>query len=439
MTTLVQVDIDKYDISKFTIPIESVVQHTFKGPDGKDQAYWDGDLLYGYSPAVPATASSPAIPELAGQRPFFFIEGDSYGVQSADAGKQKTKAPGSTLPAMVALPGAPNLTAVTGDGSAPGKKEKWQVAIKLSKMPAEKDWTAIEKRTIEFINNDLRKILAHVLSNNIEILFKIGSNIVVDAQEKFRSEFNDPSNAGKWPTQELQLVRLKELCRDILYSKISRKVYRKKKETKAGAPSGMTNMLLGGGDQFDETKHPTLYTPIMSYVNKQTGLEEFITKYYQYVAGVAENEWPKLTHREALDKGAHVVQSAIRFDKVYFGAQISPQLKAAEVVFVKPIVSGLGHTGRLIKAPEGVQRDERLIQRQMIQTGDGGSTIVPVQDPGAQYGIQQVQFQPTIPTAAPLPSFDPSSLSGVSGFQMPSLAGAPVQPQVTGQYGGQAI
>lgn len=420
MTELIQLNIDGYDINKFDMDPASVQQRKFKDANGKENTYFEGDLTYD------------------GKPPYFFVEGDSYGIQLAGNNKKEGAggAPGAVPPAMIQLPSAPapSLQARADGGAAggaPGKKEKWQVAIKLSQQPAEKDWTPAERRVIDFIDNDLRKIQAHVLARRPEILMKVGSNIVSDAQERFRAEYSAPGAAQRFPDEATQMARLKEIIYELLVAKISRKVYRKKKDQQAGAP---VNLLSANATQYDDTKHPTLYASIMSFVNKQTNTEEFITSYYKFIEGKEETEWPRLNHQEACDLGWQRVQAGIRCDKTYFGASISCQLKAAELVMVKAISGGMGHKGRLVKAPADVVRNPRLVTRSAIQSSEGAnSNIQPVVDPSAQHGIQPVQFsvaagQPGVP-----PVFDPSVLQGI-----PGISGGAV-PMVASNYGGFSV
>jgi len=424
MTELVQIDISNYNINLFDMDPASVVQRKFKGADGKEQVYFEGDLTYD------------------GKPPFFMVEGDTYGIQQGGANGVKKEGgtaggpPGAVPPGMIQLPSAPAPSLMPNqpgaDGQAGVKREKWQVAIKLSQLPAQKDWTPQETRVVAFVDDDLRKIQAHVLARRPEILMKIGSNVVGDAQERFRAEYSAPGAAQRFDTEEKQMNRLKEIIYELLVAKISRKLYRKKKAQQGGAP---VNLLSANANQYDETKHPTLYASIMSFMNKQTNTEEFITTYYKFVEGKEESEWPRLTHDQACQEGWQRVQAGIRCDKTYFGASISSQLKAAEIVLLKKIAGGMGHSGRLIKAPADVQRNPRLVTRSAIQSSEGAnSNIARVADPSESQGIQPVQFNAaTTFQPAGGATFDPSMLSNI-----PGLSAIPV-PSVMSNYGGGSV
>lgn len=399
MAELAECDIDNYSLDDFDMTLASVKEHKFKDPNGADQRYFDGDLTY------------------KGLPPYFFIEGDTYGVQIADAKKKDDASAAPSMPvAMVQLPSAAGPNAAAPDV----KKQKWQIAVKLAQQASPAQWTDIEKRTIDFINDGLRRIISHVLSKRIEILQKIGSNALSDAQERFRSDMSDPVTAARFPTQEAQVERMRILVRDTLYSKISRKVYRKKLEAAKG-----TSVNLMEAVKYDETKHPMLYAPIISSIDKNTKQETFTTTYYQFIEGKEEHEWPRLTHSEACEKGWYRMQLATRFDKVYFGATISPQPKFCEVVLLKPISTGQGHKGRLIKAPATVPRNTKLISRSAIQPGGEGNTVAASLDPTLAHGIAPVAFSVAGMQAQPTTmAFDASSLAGIPGIGQLPLPGS---------------
>ncbi len=401
MAELVQVDPFNYDIDRFDIDPKSVKPQSFKDEKtGKDQTYFTGILLY----------CDPT--DNIYRPPFFLTEGDSYGIQKADENKKDT-AVKPVLPQMVQLPSALAPGAQT---STDGKREKWQVSISLSAKPAEKDWTKEEAHLISFIDSQLRRILAHVLVKRIEILQTIGSKAIDGAREALGKEMQQ--NPGKYNTQEAQLSRMKEMIEDLLYNTISRKVYRAKKKAAPeapGAPGGMN--LLDASAGYDETKYPTLYSSIPSFLNKTTKTEEFVSRYYKFVDGEPEENWPQLTHPEALALGRHRVRVANRFDNIYFGASIAPQIKAAEVVFLKAISGGLGHKGRLIKAGPEVPRTPHLITRTAIQPAGANNNNRP------ELGAPQQNFQPAASVSM---AFDPNALAGV-----PGIGGLPA-PQIVG-------
>lgn len=398
---LAECNINDFQLDDFDIQLSSIKEHKFKDPNGTEQRYFDGDLTY------------------KGKPPFFFIEGDTYGVQVADANKKEDAAAAPAAPvAMIQLP-----TAAGPNAAAPeAKKQKWQIAVRLAAQASPAQWTAIEQRTIDFINDDLRRVISNILSKRIEILQKIGSNALSDAQERFRSDMSDPVTAARFPTQESQVERMRILVRDSLYSKISRKVFRKKLEAAKGVAASIMEAV-----KYDETKHPMLYAPIISHIDKTSKKEEFTTTYYQFVEGKEEHEWPRLTHAEAVERGWYRMQLAARFDKVYFGAdKIAPQIKFCEVVLLKPISNGQAHKGRLIKAPPSVPRNTKLISRGAIQpSGEGGnSNVAPVIDPYAGQGIAPVSFSAANLQAQPMTAqFDPSALAGIPGLGQLPLPG----------------
>jgi hypothetical protein len=400
MTELQECNIQSYNLADFDMLESSVKEHKFKDPEGKEQKYFDGDLTY------------------QGKPPFFFIEGDTFGVQIANAGKKEEGDAAAAAPvAMIQLP----VTASPNAAAPEPKKQKWQIAVKLSAQASPAQWTAIEQRTIEFIDSDLRKIISDVLSRRIEILKKIGSNALSDAQERFRSDMSDPITAARFPTTESQVERMRILVRDTLYTKISRKVYRKKLDTPKGATANIMEAV-----KYDETKHPMLYADIMSKIDKVTKKPEYTTTYYQFIEGKEESEWPRLRHEEAVEKGWYRMQLAARFDKVYFGAAMAPQIKFCEVVLLKPISNAQGHKGRLIKAPPSVPRNTKLISRGAIQpAGEGGnSNVTPIADPNAAQGIAPVSFSMANLQAQPMNvAFDSSALAGIPGINQLPLPG----------------
>jgi hypothetical protein len=327
----------------------------------------------------------------------------------------------------------------------------------LSKLPAQKDWAAQEAALIDFVGTKLRQIVAHVITKRPEILTIIKSNVISDAQQKFASEMQDPSMASRYagmdPTtsQAAQMERFKYHLQGCLMSKITNKVYRKKKDAPKDGSAAPVN-FLDLSAQFDETKFPTLYATIQSFISKKTKTEEFISNYYQFVPDVPEDQWPRLTHAEAVAKGWQTVQLAVRFDKIYFGASIAPQLTAAEVVFKKAIENNLGHKGRLIQAAADIPRNSRLISRTAIQPAGvnnnnndsnhgqarpetGLDFSQQFQSPTAAFQGAPPMFQQQAPQQQ-LPSggqpqvmaFDPT------GMNIPGI-GALAPPQITSNYG----
>lgn len=381
-----------YDINLFDIDIKSVEPQSFvDSKTGQTQTYFTGKLLYN------------------GKEPFMLIKGPSYGVQKSDKKKGDDDAP-APVQGMVQLPSAPAKA-----GPEETRKDKWQIGIKLSEKAPQKEWSPSETTLVNFFDRDLRVIIARVLSKKVEILTKIGSNAIADTQQKFASEMQDPSNAGKYDTQEAQLARFTTILADTLMGKISRKVYRKKKEQKEGAPINLMDM----SSQYDETKWPTLYASMQNWISKKTKEEEFGTDYYKFVEGALEADWPKLTHAEAVALGWYEVQAAVKFSDMYFAASIAPQLKCLEIAFMKAIESGGSRHGRLIKAPDSVPRNPRLIQRSAIQPA-GAKTEEKGKEEAGAAPAPFVLPQATAPMA-----FNPATLNnipGIAALQIPVIS-----------------
>lgn len=419
---LAYVDMENCNDDLFDIDIGSVSERKFKDPKGNEQIYYNANLTYD------------------GKPPFFLVEGDTYGIQkgdSIDKAKGGEGAPVPALPGMIQLASAKVAPAGGTGGEGGGDKDKWQIATKLSEKPAEKDWTDAEKKVISFINDRLRRILAKVLARKYAILQKVGSNIILDAQTQLQQDAQRPEVQAKFAGLQGEQLNaaynqyFTEILERILYSKISRKVYRKKKKADK---EGATFNVMDSSAQYDETKWPTLYAGIQSYFNKQTHLEEFNTQYFQFVEGVPETEWPRLTHQEACSKGWQRIQQGIRFDKVYFGGNsISLQLKVAEAVLKRAISSGMGHKGRLIKAGPEVKRDARLIKHTAIKpvgsnNNDNNSKEEdnPHRDPLRNPLASSQQFNTEAPS-----QFDPNTIAGLG---IPGISDTTTTPVVVTQY-----
>lgn len=391
MTELAFVDVKSYDIDKFDIDPASLDIRSFTAPDGEDITTIYVDLTYG------------------GQPPFFLVEGDSYGVQKAnnknDANSQQAN---TSVEGMVQLPSTQKTNK---------KKVKWQTAIKLSEKPAEKDWTDEEKRMIEFIGVDVRKIIATILSRpeRIVILQKVIPKILEEAQRKFQEEAaQDPS---KYPDQETQLGRIRQLIYSEVMGKISNKVYRKKKKPTEGQQVN----LLASAVQYDQTKHPTLYSNLMHYTDKTSKEEVFITKFYQYEEGVDENQWKELTHAEVVAKGWQRFEEGIRFDKIFIGNTISPQMKIAELVCKKDISGGMGHKGRLVRARGDIKKNQRLVKRSAITPVK--TTIQDNNNNNNDTSLSQEQMTnaQNQDTRSANGVFDSSVLSNIPNLQSPNI------------------
>jgi len=416
MTELVQIDINNYDINKFEIPIESVQKRSFKdAKTGKDTNYFTGTLMYDK------------------KLPYICLCTATYGIGKAndkdqDAAKGGT---GDAAPPMIAgLVQLPSASTPKAEGENTKEKIKWQISHKLTEKPAPKDWTPTETRMINFLDDDLRTIIATVIAKNVDILQKIGSNVIADTQQQFQQE-NQP---GRFADQDAMMARFSEIMRNNVKSKVSRKVWRKKKEQKEGEKIDLMNPT----SQYDESKNPGFFPGIISYVSKKTGLEEVSTKYYQWVEGLPESEWAGVSHADAINKGWYYMENAIRLSDMYFGSSIAPQPKVIEAVFKTPIESNTGHKGRLIKAGPEVKRDARLISRSVIQPAGSGVTQTPVVHPGQ---VQTFQAPPpSSPSQPRLPQFDPSQLQNVTQApfqQQPQYQNVPIQyqggPAIVGQ------
>lgn len=394
--TMCELDHTNYDINLFDIDIGSVEKRTFIDSKTKQEtSYFTGRLTYN------------------GSEPCIIVRGPSYGVQKSTRKGEDGDEPEAPQ-GMVQLPSAP-----AKNESGELRKEKWQIGVKLSKEPAQKDWTPAEAKLISFFDVEIRMILAHVLAKKIEILNKIGSGAIPDTQQKFAQEMQNPATAGKYTNEAAQMERFKAILADTLVSKISRKVYRKKKEVKEGAQLN----FLDSSAQYDETKYPTLYASMMNYISKKTKTEEFATQYFQFVEGTDEVNWPKLTHAEAVNLGWYDVQAVIPFGDIYFGSSISAQLKVSEIVFMKAIENTAGRRPRLIKAAEDVPRNPRLIQRSAIQPAQPGNRIE-----AGEKGKEEATAPVPQQIVAPAPvAFNPGSLGnipGIGALQMPTVVSA---------------
>jgi len=389
MTELIFVDPNNYDINRFDIDPASIDIKTFPGPDGNDITNIYGTLTY------------------EGKPPFFLIEGDSYGLQKANNKDDDTQQANTSVQNMVQLP---------SNQKAKKKKDKWQTAVKLSTKPAEKDWSDKERRLVEFISVDIRKIYATVLSRpeRIQILQKVNHKILEEAQRKFQEEMaHDPS---KYPEQDSQLARMRQLIYVEVMGKVTNKVYRKKKKPSEGQQVN----LLASAVQYDETRHPTLYVDMIHFTDKQTTKENFITKFYQYEEGVPESQWKELTYLEVIKKGWQRFEEGIRFDRIWMGNSISPQLKAAEVVCKADIQGGMGHKGRLIRARGEIKKNQRLVTR---------STITPVKttmnsnDNNNTFSLDQSQMNHAhnVDQNTANQVFDTSALTNIPGIQVPQI------------------
>jgi len=396
------IDVNDYKIEDWDIDPSTIEKRSFKDEKGKDQSYFNGGLTY------------------KGKTPLLVAEGDSWGVQEEDESKKKKMndqeggdVPGATpLPSLVQLP--VGLAAAAPTTGADGKeiyvkKKKYQVSIILTVKPAPKDWTPAEKRLIEFLDVDLRRIIAHILSTKMEILQTMQAPVVTDAQLQLNEEFQDPTKNQNLMTPEGQMARFTQIVKDKLMGKITRKVYRKKKQTKNGEKIN----LMDANSQYDETASPTLYAGVMNYIDKQTKEEVVTTVYNKFMEGVTPDQYPTLTHAEALAMGRYHMQAGIRLDQLYLGASYSVQSKAGNLTFVYPIQGGGAKNSRIVM-PAPIKRDNALIQKYAINPGAGNSGPVasPVQAaaPVASY---------TAPPPAIKVAFDPSQIPGISGIPAP--------------------
>jgi len=380
MTELVLIDPTNYDPALFDINIASIEGRSFKDDKGQTVTYHNGVLTYD------------------GRPPFFLKEGDTYGIQKAGNKKEEGHHANTSVQGMVQLPST--------NPNAKKKRDKWQVAMKMTENAAPSDWTDKEQRLIDFVDKDLRNIIANILTNKLQMLQKVMPNVIIAGQEAFDKEKSENPTIGQLD-QAGQFAKLKEHIKSQTLSKISKKIYRKKK--KEEKEKGQFD-LLNANSQFDETKHPMIYANLIHYPNKTTKKEEFITKFYQFKEGIPENEWPELSHAEAVAKGWQRMECAFRFDALYFGSTISTQLKAAECVLKKDISSGLGHKGRLIKARGDIKRNQRLVTRSAIQpAGVQNSNNAPVESTPTQ----------TIDSLAMSQVFNPSALDNIPGLATP--------------------
>jgi hypothetical protein len=399
MTELIYVDLlASYDENDFDINPSSIGAQEFTDPKGQKQKYCTGLLTY------------------KGLEPYFLAAGNSYGIQKGQKEGEEGEGGSNPPPNMVQLPSAQKK-------AGEDKKEKWQVSVTMSHKPAPKDWTAEEAQRIDFLENKLRRIVSGILARRLDILQKVNPNIVIEAQQKIVQEIQ--KEPAKFPDQTSQAVRFTEIIRDLCESKLTKKVYRKKKKAPEGAAATQIN-FMDLSSQFDETSYPTLYASIISFMDKKKKEEVFVTKYYKGDKKIEESQWKELSHAEAVGLGPHSMEVAVRFGNLYFGAQMSVQLKAGEVVLFDKIESKMGHKGRLVRAPADVKRDNRLITRTAIQPAGSpqNDNNAPAFDPSAQLNQQfnslQLQQQDQ---AAAANVFNPATLQGViPGIGAPQLA-----------------
>lgn len=395
MTELILVDLlAPYDENDYDISPASIKEQEFTDPKGQKQKFHAGTLTY------------------KGLEPYFVIRGNSYGIQKGQKEAEEDSKGANPPPNMVQLPSAPQ--------KKENEKEKWQVSVTMSQKPSPKEWTPEEAQKIDFLENKLRKIVSGVLARRLDILQKVNSNVITDAQQKIVSEVQKAPHL--YPDQMTQAVKFNEIIRDLCESKLTKKVYRKKKKQQEGASAQINFMDLSS--QYDETSYPTLYAGILSFVDKKKKEEIFITKYYKGDLTIPEDQWKELSHAEAVALGSHEVEVATRFGNLYFGAQMSVQLKAAEIVLLKKIESKMGHKGRLVKAPADVKRDPRLITRSAIQppgTANNDNNTPLTQDFNPQNAQLTAQLQMQDQTIA-ANVFNPNTLQGViPGIGVPQM------------------
>lgn len=399
------VDINNYDINAFDMDQSSVKKHTVKDEKGKDTTFWNGTLTY------------------HGKIPLLIVEGDTYGVQKEDENKKKKDGddnsainiPGAIpLPNIVQLPSALSAAPQGGSGStgtdAYVRKTKYQIGMQLSARPEPANWTPEEARLIDFLENDMRRILAHVLVKKLPILTMIGAAVIGDAQKQLVEDMRDPSKAPTLANSDAQMAHFQKLLQNLLMGKIARKAYRKKKDAQPGAAFNLTDV----NSQYDETKYPMLYASIMNYNDKTTKQEVVTTTYKKFEPDMSPDQYPSLTHAEAVAMGNYHIQEAVRLDKTYFGASYSSQLQVGNAVFVYPVAGGGPKNTKIVMPAPVIKKDARLVQRSAVQPGQGGNApTVPISS-----GNPAPQVHAALPVGAGL-AFDPSSLAGIPGLSMP--------------------
>ncbi len=401
LSDFVPIDINNYNIDDFNMDPTTVKKQTIKDEKGKDTTYWNGTLTY------------------KGKIPILIVEGDTYGVQKEDSNKNKKKdeeGGGSSIPGAMPLPSLailPSALSPAGPAGAPGgtetytRKTKYQIGLQLSARPEPANWTPEENRLINFLENDMRAILAHVLVKNLQtILVVIGATIISEGQKQLMEDMSDPSKAQLLSTPDGQMKHFSQILQKLLMSKIARKAYRAKKKAQPGAAFSITDV----NSQYDETKYPMLYASIMNFVDKTTKQEVVTTTYKKYDADLTPDLYPSLTHEEAVAMGNYHIQEAIRLDKTYFGASFSSQLQVGNAVMVYPVSGGGAKNTKIVMPAPVIKKDMRLVQRSAVQPGQGGNapTIAVSQPAPVQ---QQASFQ-----VGGVSAFDPSSLSGVPGL-----------------------
>lgn len=383
-------------LSQFDLDPDSIKRVDFTDEKGVPQYYHVGKLTY------------------KGLPPYFIIEGECYGVQAADfKGKKDTDkdsdddgpAPVPGMIKMVASDLASQSAAAMATPEDEKKKDKvrkrkLQCSMKLTEKPSPDEWTEQEKIIIEFINNGLRTIWTHVLCSRLNILNQVNPNLIHGVQESIASDFQDPEIIAKYNTEALQNEYFLRQIKKAVYSKFVKKVYRKKLKAQPGQKFDIN------ANPYDLKSCPGLYPTIMNHIDFETKVEIVDTKFYQYVEGVIETEWPSLDIDGAIAYGRCFAKIGIRFDEPFLGtAALSPKLNCGEVMLGKKIAAQNGHRGRMIMAPPSVPRNQNLVTKVSVNptpaAAPAPSTVVQHTPLPLGSGPPMQPIQGFVPVAAP--------------------------------------
>lgn len=371
--------------------------------------------------------------------PYFVIERECYGIQSAEF-KKKTdeKKEGgehgmaqmaNDVTGIITLPATLEKLDSTvpeegGDGAEKEKvriqKRKLQVAIKLTEKPNPDDWTPEEAAVIDFCNNGIRKIWAHVLSRHLGVLNNAAPNIITTVQETIATDFQDPEIANKYNTDDSRNKYMNDQIRKTVYAKFTKKVYRKKIKRAPGEKFDMN------ANQYDLSSNPGLYPLVKNYVDQKTGMEIVSTNFYQTVEGIDQSKWPSVCVDDAMEYGRCRVEAAIYFDEPFLGGSVlSPKFNVGECYLLEKIESRQGYRGRMVVRKRTPQDRSKIVKKTVTMEGTKATQTIPT---GPATTIPQMQQIPQAQNLGPQ-SFNPQGLSmmapDANGIQYAPVQAAP--------------
>lgn len=357
----------------FDIDEEKANTISFKDEKGMDQSYITVPLTY------------------KGLPPYIVVSRESYGVQIAEF--KKKDAPGkkdsdkviANNAGMITLPQTLNQLSSTVPESSSASdedgekkpyipKRKVQVALKLTQKPHPDDWTEEEAAVVDFLNNGVRKIWAHVLCRHLGLLSSAMPNLIPTVKESVNNDMADPEIAAKFGNdQNLMMQYTIDQIRKAVYNKLTKKVYRKKIKLAPGKKFDMN------ASPYDLTSCPGLYPLIKNYVNQKTGEEVVQSNIYAVVDGLDQGAWPSVSLDEALEYGRCNVDISILFDEPFLGsAVLSPKFTVGECYLKDKIQTTQGYTGRMIVKSRTPQDRSKIVKKTVNMNGlSSGSNSSP--------------------------------------------------------------